>query len=254
MQRALALVALCLGVAACGRNGGRPLPASDRATTAKAREHAPATIDRRVLLGHSALGRPIRAAERGSPTATSTVLVVGCIHGNECAGMAVTRRLQDGAPPRRTRLWLVPDLDPDGRIAGTRVNGRGVDLNRNFPSEWRAIGRRGDLEYAGPRPLSEPETRIIRRLILRIRPAVTIWYHQPQDLVRAYGQSIPAARRYARLARAHFRVLRWPAGTGPNWQNHRFPGTSAFVVELPAGRLRTAAVRRHAAAVRAIAP
>jgi len=33
-----------------------------------------------------------------------------------------------------------------------------------------------------------------------------------------------------------FRAMRWPAGTAPNWQNHRFEAP-AFVVELPQGRL-----------------
>ncbi len=37
-----------------------------------------------------------------------------------------------------------------------------------------------------------------------------------------------------------FKVLPWPAGTGPHWQNRRFPGDSAFVVELPRGPLSTA--------------
>ena len=27
--------------------------------------------------------------------------------------------------------------------------------------------------------------------------------------------------------------MRWLDGSAPNWQNHRFPGTSSFVVELP---------------------
>jgi hypothetical protein len=36
-----------------------------------------------------------------------------------------------------------------------------------------------------------------------------------------------------------FRAMRWPAGTAPNWQNHRF-SAPAFVVELPQGRLEPA--------------
>jgi hypothetical protein len=49
-----------------------------------------------------------------------------------------------------------------------------------------------------------------------------------------------------------FRAIRWPRGTAPNWQNHRFPGTSSFVVELPAGPLTPAAANRHARAVLAL--
>jgi hypothetical protein len=41
----------------------------------------------------------------------------------------------------------------------------------------------------------------------------------------------------------------WLAGTAPNWQNHRFPGSSSFVVELPPGRLGLATARRDAAAI-----
>jgi hypothetical protein len=87
------------------------------------------------------------------------------------------------------------------------------------------------------------------RLILRLRPRTTIWFHQPQDLVRAWGESVPAARRYARLAGLSFRKLRWLPGSAPNWQNHRFPGTSSFVVELRAGPLSSAAAARLARAV-----
>ena len=176
--------------------------------------------------------------------------MVGCIHGNECAGTAVTRILARSSPA--VDLWVVSQLNPDGFALGRRQNARGVDLNRNFPSEWRAGGRPWDSEYPGPRPLSEPETRTAARLIRRIKPEVTIWFHQPQALVRAWGQSTPAARRYARLARMRFRAIRWPRGTGPNWQNHRFPGTSSFVVELPAGQLTPAAANRHARAVLAL--
>ena len=88
----------------------------------------------------------------------------------------------------------------------------------------------------------------------RILPDVTVWYHQPQHLVRAWGDSRAAARRYARLAREPYRSIRWLPGTAPNWQNRRFPGTASFVVELPAGRLGPAAAARHARAVRLLLP
>jgi protein MpaA len=200
------------------------------------------------LLGRSALGRPIRAVAYGRPDAERTVLVVGCIHGNEDEGIEITRRLE-GAYLRGARLVIVHQLNPDGFRLGVRQNGRGVDLNRNFASEWIPIGQRWDPQYSGPRPWSEPETRIARALIRRIRPDITIWYHQPQALVRAWGQSRPAARRYARFARVPYRSIRWPNGTAPNWQNHTFPGTVSFVVELPPGELPNAAAARHARAV-----
>jgi protein MpaA len=202
-----------------------------------------------TVLGRSALGRPIELTSLGDADAPRRVLVVGCIHGDECAGIAVTDRLRLTTRRLRASLWIVPNLNPDGLAGRHRQNGRGVDLNRNFGAMWRPIGRRWDPQYSGPRAWSEPETRLIRSLILRIRPSVTIWFHQPQGLVRAWGPSIAAGRRYARLAREPFRALRWPNGTGPNWQNHRFPGSASFVVELRAGRLSRAAIERHAGAI-----
>ena len=249
-----AVLFLGLALAACGSGDDAPAPqTAERPSSTVKRPTTDATIRRTRTLGRSARGRPLRVVELGNPDSDRSVLVVGCIHGTECAGTAITRRLVRGAAPRDALLWIVPDLDPDGRAAGTRLNGRGVDLNRNFPSEWRPLQRRGDPQYSGPRPLSEPETRAIVRFIRARRPRITIWFHQPQAVVRAWGPSVPAARRYARLADAPFRRIRWPAGTAPNWQNHRFPGTSSFVVELAAGDRAAAAARRYAAAARKLA-
>src|SRR3954463_9071485 len=103
-----------------------------------------------TMVGHSVRGHEIRVVVRDSGQPGETVLVVGCIHGDECAGTAVTRRLLAGPAPAAGRLLVIQDLNPDGRRQGVRVNARGVDLNRNFPSGWRRGGRRGDLEYPGP--------------------------------------------------------------------------------------------------------
>jgi protein MpaA len=188
------------------------------------------------VIGHSANGRAIEIQAYGRPAPHPDVLVFGCIHGTECAATDVRPRWSHGGPS--ATVAVVPNLNPDGLALGTRLNGRGVDLNRNFPVGWRPIGSRGDSQYSGPRPFSEPETRLAARLIRALRPEVTIWFHQePDELVRAWGQSVPAARRYARLAGLPFYRMPWMAGTAPNWQNHRFPGTASFVVELPPGPL-----------------
>jgi len=203
---------------------------------------------RPVLLGRSVRGIPIVAFERGNPSSPRKVLVVGCIHGTECAGIAVVQLLAR-TQPRNADLWLVPNLNPDGYAAHTRQNAHGVDLNRNFGAMWAPIGHRGSLQWSGPRPFSEPETRIARRLILRLRPALTLWFHQPQAIVRAWGPSIPAGRRYAQLADVPFRALAWPGGTASNWQNHLRPPETSFVVELPPGPLTPIAARPYAQAL-----
>jgi murein peptide amidase A len=214
---------------------------------------APQPTKTHAVVGHSSRGVPIRAVRTGVATSPHKVLVVGVIHGNETAGSPVVRRLIRRASPTGFDLWLVRNFNPDGTRLGVRQNARGVDLNRNFGSEWVPIGRPWDPEYSGPRPWSEPETRAARRLVLDLRPDLTIWFHQPQRIVRAWGPSRAGARDYARLAHMRYRSIRWPPGTASNWQNHRFRGTTSFVVELAPGPLSARGVRRHARAVVALA-
>jgi predicted deacylase len=205
---------------------------------------------RSLLLGRSEEGRPIVAVRVGDPRGTR-VLVVGCIHGTECAGIAIAQALVRTHP--RADLWIVPDLNPDGYAAGTRQNGRGVDLNANWSSQWQGGGQPFDVYYAGPRPFSERETRIARNLILRLHPRVTIWYHQHMDLVWAWGPSSAAGRVYARAAGMRFYHHPWLHGTATNWQNHHQPGSASFTVELPAGTLTSQQVARQVRAVLALA-
>jgi hypothetical protein len=197
-------------------------------------------VARAGTIGRSVAGRPIRLLQTGDPAIGGHLLVFGCIHGDECGVARRVEALRNGCPDPAVDSFVVPDLDPDGTAAGSRLNAHGVDLNRNFPTEWRPGEERpGGPEYPGPRPFSEPETQLAARLIRALDPEVTIWFHEDRarrPLVRAWGPSEPAARRFATVAGMPFRAIPWPAGSAPNWQNHAFPGTASFVVELPRDR------------------
>jgi len=202
-----------------------------------------------VLAGASVQDRPINAVRTGDPAAARSVLVVGDIHGNERAGRAVVRALRTMTPPNGVQVWTVASANPDGAAANTRQNARGVDLNRNWPYRWRGGGSAFDTYFPGPSPASEPETRALRGVIRRLRPDVTIWYHQHLELVTLVpGADLALIRAYARRVGLPARRLPRYRGTATSWQNARFPGDSAFVVELPAGSLSRAAARRHARA------
>jgi murein peptide amidase A len=209
-------------------------------------------VVRHVFLGRSVRGRLVRAVEVGDPSSSLRVVVVGCIDGNECAGIAIARVLEEKRPQPGIDLWIVENMNPDGFEAGTLQNPDGVDLNRNFPWRWRPLGSRGDWQYSGRRPLSEPESRIMRSLLLRLRPRLVIWYHQPLGVVDKSGGQISLERRYAQLVGLPLvRLPRYP-GSATSWADQRFPGATSFVVELPPGPLSSGAARRHADAVLAL--
>jgi len=209
---------------------------------------APPLSARTFLLGRSWNGRPIRSVEVGNPSGTR-VLVVGCIHGNETAGIAIAHALERVAPPD-IDLWIVPDLNPDGVAAGTRHNAHGVDLNRNFSWGWR---RMTGVYASGPRPLSEREARIARRLILRLRPRLTIWFHQHLDLVWASGGDRRVEKVFARASGLPYRRMPQLGGSAISWQNNTLHGTTSFAAELPAGEPGAARVARYVRAVLAAA-
>ena len=209
-------------------------------------------VHRAVALGHSVQGRRIWAFEVGDPTSPRRILVVGCIHGNEPAGISIAQALARGRAARGTDLWIVPDLNPDGVAADTRQNADRVDLNRNFPWQWRPLGPPGTTFYSGPHPLSEPESRIAARLVLRLRPQISIWFHQHLDAVDESGGDVRIERRFASLVRLPLRRLTRYPGSATGWENHKLPGTTSFVVELPAGHVSAGRVGVFTRAIRSL--
>jgi protein MpaA len=172
----------------------------------------------------------VERGERGG----RVVLVIGCIHGDEGAGVAVTDRLATATIPAGIDLWLVPTMNPDGQAHNTRTNADRVDLNRNFPYKWAPLGKPGSSQYAGPSEASEPETKAIVALVSRIRPEMTIWYHQ--DLNRIS----PAAGRPGRIRQRYAELTALPmlavtggtyTGTASPWAQNDVSGV-AFIVEL----------------------
>ena len=203
-----------------------------------------AAYARTVPLGRSWQGRPIRAVEVGNPSGTR-VLVFGCIHGNETAGIAIAYALER-LSPRDLDLWIVPDLNPDGVAADTRQNAHGVDLNRNFPWHWRPMS---GVYASGPSPLSEREARIAHALIVRLHPRVTIWFHQHLDMVWASGGDRRIEKVFARVSGLPYHPMPPLAGSAIEWQNAALHGTTAFAAELPAGQASAAELARYVRAV-----
>jgi murein peptide amidase A len=182
----------------------------------------------------SAGGVPIVASHRGTSGGT-VVLVVGVIHGDENDGLAVLDHLATMPIPLGIDLWLLREMNPDGVAADQRHNANGVDLNRNFPHDWTQIAAPGDWQYSGSGPASEPETQAFVAFAERIRPRLTLWYHQ--DLFRispSDGPDGPLRQRYAELTGLPY--LRVTGGTytgvAATWVRRTLPDALSFIIEL----------------------
>ena len=121
-------------------------------------------------IGESVEGRSLQYRKVGH--GHRCVLWVGGIHGNEVEGTVATARLPAAFQEvpgllAEVTLHIVEDMNPDGRAAHRRTNSRGVDLNRDFPASNRRSGR----------GLSQPESRVIHDLILKLQPDLVIVAH-----------------------------------------------------------------------------
>jgi hypothetical protein len=131
--------------------------------------------------------------------AKGRVLVIGGIHGDELTAVSIVFRwielLQMPSADAAQYHWrVVPLMNPDGLLARAprRVNARGVDLNRNFPTDdwfadahryWRVSTRRDPRRFPGTAPGSEPESRWLHDEITRFRPDVIVSVHAPHDVL-----------------------------------------------------------------------
>ena len=206
----------------------------------------------RVVIGRSVEKRAITAVQIGDAAGDRVALIVGVIHGNERAGLRILDALRERASEaaaalQGTQLWVIGTVNPDGLRTHTRKNAHGVDLNRNFPYRWQGGVAHSNGSYPGPRPASEPETRAVMAFAHRIQPDLSIWYHQPWGAVLACRGRPPIAAEYAKLVGMRTSCRgKGLHGTAITWEMHAFPGSAAFVVEMPRGRISAGSADRQA--------
>ena len=196
-------------------------------TTAQGEEATAVIQSKRI--GTSVQGRPIVAFRVGNPDSRIKAVVLGAIHGNEQAGIAVARAIKRADPIEGVDLWVVPTINPDGVAHNTRQNAHGVDLNRNWGRYWAPL--KGEY-YSGPRPWSEPETRAFRNFIHEVDPRFIVSFHQPLYGVGRSGERPAFLSRLAdglRLPRKSFTCGSGCHGTMTQWFNAYHAGTAVTV-------------------------
>jgi protein MpaA len=211
--------------------------------------------------GRSREGVPLRMflPEQDGPVAG---LLTAAQHGEEADAALLVRRLLERVPAAETRWAVIPVLNPDGLLAGTRQNAAGVDLNRNFPAstwrpaetftyppgidpELRVLANRTNRSSPGAHAGSEPETQALTTLIERLEPPLVVDLHSPLELIFVRGAVPPE------LTAALARSANIPAqeefeghcpGAFDDWLTER--GTPVLVYEIEHSGL-PALCKRH---------
>ena len=165
------------------------------------------------VMGRLIMLREFKPAQKNAPR----VLIVGGIHGDELTAVSIVFRWlellqQPGYDGPQFHWRVVPVVNPDGLLAKppTRVNARGVDLNRNFPTynwsneaprHWKEATGRDPRRFPGKAPASEPESRWLHDEITRFKPDVIVSVHAPFNVLDfdgpPTGVEVPA--RFGRL-------------------------------------------------------
>jgi protein MpaA len=152
---------------------------------------------------HSVNGHPIFHYDSTSnfPTIGKKVLVLSVVHGDELEGGSVARRWNERLLDIDSRnTWrIIPILNPDGMDMKKRVNARGVDLNRNFPSNdweelaikyWKEKKNQDPRRYPGSIAGSEPETKCAMAHMDDFKPDFIVSIHTPYGVLDFDGPRV----------------------------------------------------------------
>jgi len=119
-----------------------------------------------------------------------------------------------------------------------RMNVRGVDLNRNFPTPnwheeshhyWVKKTRKNPRRYPGPSPLSEPESQWLAQAISEFQPDVIVSIHAPYGILDFDGPQKIAPKQFGEL---HLNLLGTYPGSLGNYAgvHNEIP---VVTIELP---------------------
>ncbi len=166
------------------------------------------------IIGYSTEGSPLEVYTFGSG-AQERMIVAGIHGGDEWNTVTLANQLieylneDSSLVPKNVKLYILPNLNPDGEGRAHNkyghVNHTGVDLNRNFPVNWRKDwDRAGCWNYTptsgGTEPGSEAETQALMTFISSHHIQALISYHSAA--LGIFPGGFPPDGSSARLAEA----------------------------------------------------
>ena len=154
-----------------------------------------------MFVRRSYLGNPIAWLHYGEPEevpANTTIVMCG-VHGDEITPVKFCYDLMKYLDKNKSmlagnRVIVAPLVTPDSFLKKwpSRTNARGVDVNRNFPTNdwkekahrlWKKKYRSTKRKYPGKKPFSEQETIFQVNLIKRYKPQKIISVHAPLTII-----------------------------------------------------------------------
>lgn len=141
--------------------------------------------------GSSVKGSAIHAY-KSEPTQPSKKYnyIIGAVHGDEVEGAHMARELFSWLKETSEvdmPIIVIPVLNVDGLKLKTRVNGNGVDLNRNLPSKQWSPEASEAKYYPGVAPLSEPENKYLVSLFEQYPPRFILSFHSWYPVINYNG-------------------------------------------------------------------
>lgn len=142
-------------------------------------------------IGYSVEGGPLTVYTFGNGP-QERMIVAGIHGGDEWNTVTLANQLikhlnqNPDEIPKEITLYILPNLNPDGERRAHnkygRLNDHGVDLNRNFPVNWKLDWDRGGCwnylpSSGGTGPGSEPETQALVSFIEEHHIQALISYH-----------------------------------------------------------------------------
>lgn len=179
---------------------------------------------------------------------SAEVVVLAAIHGDEAETTVVVSEALRCIHRGDLQAAVILCGNPDGMLRGTRGNGRGVDLNRNFPtSNWspdpvcyksRANDARDIALSPGAGPASEPETIALLALLERLKPRAVVSLHSALACVDDSGASHLGRQLADRCALPFLTEIGYPTpGSMGTWAGER--GLNLVTLELEDASLYT---------------
>lgn len=183
---------------------------------------------------HTDLGTPIELCTSHPLTQLREmrpILLMGGVHGDEPLGVHLAQKTLELLKKDKslTVPWaVIPILNMDGFKARTRVNGRGVDLNRNYPSKSWSPEHEKERYNPGPAAGSEAEIKALVKLIAECEPRLIIHCHSWKPMIVAAGE--PGMKDAERLSRSSgYKIVPEIGYPTPGslsqygWVDHRIP-------------------------------